>query len=110
LKNYIRTVYKKVDQNSFSVNARCNGGEGDALEDMLPLVDKKEVTCFLDADLLTGDIQRLLTQREKEIFHLSLEGLSIREIGRRLGISHAMIIKIEKRIRNKCKALKEEII
>ena len=44
-----------------------------------------------------------LTSREKEVFHLALEGLTTREIGRRLGVSHVMVVKLQKKIRGKCR-------
>jgi len=43
-----------------------------------------------------------LTKREKEVFNLGLEGLTTREIGGRLGISHVMVVKLKGKIRDKC--------
>ncbi|MFN4227373.1 MAG: sigma-70 family RNA polymerase sigma factor [Candidatus Ratteibacteria bacterium] len=45
----------------------------------------------------------LLTKREKEVFCFSLEGLTIREIGKKLGISHVRVVKLQRRIREKLK-------
>ena len=41
---------------------------------------------------------------------LTLKELTTREIGSRFGISHAMVVKIEKRIRTKCKMIRDEIV
>jgi RNA polymerase sigma factor (sigma-70 family) len=49
-----------------------------------------------------------LDEREKEIVRLSAEGLTVREIGSRLGISHVMVVKMRKKIRIKCRALAAE--
>lgn len=109
LKNYIRKTYKKVDRNSFSMNALRGEGANYTLEDILPFVDKRDILGSLSTDLLIEEIRNVLTHREKEIFSLALSGLSKREIGRRFGISHVMVIKIEKGIKEKCKILKEDI-
>ena len=109
LKNYIRKTYKKVDRNSFSINAVYRKEKDYTLEDILSFTDKRDMFSSLNADLLTKEIEKILTQREKEILFLVLSGLSKREIGKRFDISHVMVIKIEKRIKEKCKILKEDI-
>ena len=47
-----------------------------------------------------------LTRKEKEIVFFYLQGWTTREIGERLGISHVSIVKLEEKIREKCKKLK----
>jgi RNA polymerase sigma factor (sigma-70 family) len=42
-----------------------------------------------------------LTIREKEVFNLWLDGCTVREIGKRLRISHVRVVKIENNIRRK---------
>lgn len=44
-----------------------------------------------------------LTAREKDVFNLAFEGLTTREIGGRLGISHVRVIKLRKSIAEKCR-------
>ena len=106
LKNYIRKTYKKVDRNSFSMDAVRDNCP---LENILPFVDRREVSSFLDTELLTGEVRERLTNRERGILSLALDGLSKREIGRRFGISHVMVIKIEKGIKEKCRVLKDNV-
>ena len=47
----------------------------------------------------------MLTDRERYVFGLYLQGLTTREIGNRLNVSHVMVVKIEKRISEKCRHL-----
>jgi len=44
-----------------------------------------------------------LSKREKEVLLLCSKDLTTREIGRILGISHVMVIKLRSRIKNKCR-------
>jgi len=56
----------------------------------------------LDTKFLIEKIQNNgLTIREKEVFSLCLSGLTVREIGSKLGISHVMVVKIKKGMRKK---------
>jgi RNA polymerase sigma factor (sigma-70 family) len=50
-----------------------------------------------------------LNEREKVVFRLYLDGLTTRDIGTRLGISHVMVVKIKKKIKEKCYDLKGEL-
>ena len=51
-----------------------------------------------------------LNEREKNILSLYLKGLTTREIGRTLGVSHVMVIKVEKRIIEKFEETKEKTV
>jgi DNA-binding CsgD family transcriptional regulator len=46
-----------------------------------------------------------LTGNEIAVLSLSLDGLTVREIGDRLGVSHVQAVKHRKNIRNKCVAV-----
>ena len=50
-----------------------------------------------------------MTRKEKEIVFFYLQGWTTREIGERLGISHVSIVKLEGKIREKCKKLKNSV-
>ena len=100
LKNYIRKIRDK--SNLVSLNSMTEE-DGSNLEEILCLENQKSCLVDLENKILIQEIQNNgLTQREKEIFFLSLEGLTTREIGKKLGISHVMVIKIKK---NLCKKL-----
>ncbi|MGA2775262.1 MAG: sigma-70 family RNA polymerase sigma factor [Candidatus Omnitrophota bacterium] len=43
-----------------------------------------------------------LTIREKQVFNFALKGLTVREIGGRLGISHVRVVKLRRSIAEKC--------
>lgn len=72
--------------------------DGNTLEDILP--DTREsLDKFIDRDLTIEDIKNnCFTKREKEIFSLLLNGLTVREAGKELGISHVMVVKVKNRI------------
>jgi RNA polymerase sigma factor (sigma-70 family) len=53
-----------------------------------------------------GTVLRKLDEREQEVLRLLMEGLTVREIGDRLGISHVMVVKLWRRMRDKCRALR----
>ncbi len=109
LKNHIRKIYKKIDHNSLSLNNALND-EGSSFENILSCPKNGQRLDDIESSLLAENIYKFLTHREREIFSLSLKDLSTREIGKKLRISHVMVIKIRKGIRNKCQPLMEEII
>lgn len=107
LKNHIRKVQDKT--NLVSINAIVDGESMD-LEETLCL--RNSESCFDDLEnkILIEQIQNNgLTEREKEVFCLCLEGLTTREIGKHLGISHVSIVKARKNLRKKLKFLKESL-
>lgn len=107
LKNYLRKTQDKARM--VSINA-LSVEEGTTLEEVLTQ-DTPE-PCFdrLDDKILSERIQGFnLTSREKEILSLCLDGLTVREIGGRLGISHVRVVKLRNKIRIKCQSLKGEI-
>ena len=106
LRNYLRTV---LDQVPFvSLNAPL-GEEGVSLEDYLPFEDTnyfEYITSKVDMDTLE---EKHLTTRERETLHLFVEGMSMREIGSKLGISHMMVWKIRNRIKDKYEKFTGEV-
>jgi RNA polymerase sigma factor (sigma-70 family) len=102
LKNYIRTHKDKI--RPFSLDAHFEGEEGQNRE---PLSIKDE-RCerffdYLNDKLLAEVIcNNGLTKKEKKLLPLFSEGLTTREIGRRVGISHVRVIKMRREISRKC--------
>ena len=103
LKNYIRKTMDKTATSSLNAIMDEDSTE---LENFLvfddPRFDEAIEKSFLEE---SPDIKSL-SPREKEVMRLSLEGMTVREIGKNIGISHVMVVKIKKSIRNKCKELK----
>ncbi len=104
LQNYLRKARKKVDLNSVSLNNFVDE-QDHTFEQVLSL----PVQQFdpLAVSLLAEEVKSRLTEREQKVFSLFLEGFTIREIGRRLGVSHVMVVKIENKIRLKCQEMEE---
>lgn len=106
LKNHIRKIYKKIDRNTISLCSFVND-ENEDFQDIFLKESANEIN-FSEINLLLEKIYGLLNNREKEILSLSLDDLGPREIGRRLGISHVMVIKVKQKIKEKCLKFKEE--
>jgi len=103
LKNYIRKNRDKACLLSLENNLNAEN-EAPNLDDILPLEDRHSCFELVNAKLLTEKINNNgLTPREKEVFLLALEGLTTREIGARLGISHVRVVKLRAKIKDKCK-------
>jgi RNA polymerase sigma factor (sigma-70 family) len=98
LRNYLR----KNQENAIFLSLGSPIGEdGVRPEDFLSLQDSSFVE-KMESDLqleLAG--QTCFTDRERTILALFMEGMSMREIGNRLGISHVMVLKIRNRIKEK---------
>jgi DNA-binding NarL/FixJ family response regulator len=75
------------------------------LEDVLTADESYKSTylAYLNDKFLTETIlNNGLTPKEKKILYFYAQGLTTREIGRRLGVSHVSVVKSTKRIREKC--------
>lgn len=98
LKNYIRKAMDRADIISLNGNI---GEDETTLEEIFALEDSRPrddlETRLLEDEVLSNG----LTEREKKIVLLSLEGFTVREIGQRLGISHVRVIKLKGRIKKK---------
>lgn len=98
LKNYIR----KTQDNAVLLSLTDPIGEdGRTIEESLPS-DEANLFEYLDGKLqLEMAEEKYLTGREKEVLSLLMEGMSMREVGSKLGISHVMVLKIRNRIKGK---------
>lgn len=102
LKNYIRTASDKAaftSLNEFPEN-------GDAsLEELVP-DNSQNIERDVDEKLLRESAEENLDRRERAVLELSYNGLTVREIGERLNISHVMVVKIRSRLKNKIRFFK----
>ncbi|MFA5157375.1 MAG: sigma-70 family RNA polymerase sigma factor [Candidatus Omnitrophota bacterium] len=107
LKNYLRKARDKARLVSIDTLV---AEEGLNLDEMLAS-DRQLPACDdLDEEMLSERMEKLgLSGREKDILSLSMEGLTVREIGKRLGISHVMVIKLKAKIKSKCIRFREEV-
>jgi len=101
LKNYIRKINERP--NVISVNTALNTNDPATVEDILGE--------YWACDDCRGQLHnKFLAQsirdngfnfREKRLFAYFSQGLTTRDIGKRLGISHVSVVKMLKRIRSK---------
>lgn len=103
LKNYIRKAFKKMDASSVSLEEMVN--DDLRLEDIL---ESPKISELLEGELEIK-INNLLDERERQVLQFNLEGLTTRQIGERVGVSHVMVIKIGNRIKEKCKEFIAEL-
>ena len=102
LKNYIRTVQDKAPMVSLGCMVE---DEAARLEEIL---ESENIAAF---DYIDGKMQvealleSGLTERERTVLALSMEGMTTREIGQQLGISHVAVVKV----RNRLKARHEQL-
>jgi RNA polymerase sigma-70 factor (ECF subfamily) len=104
LKNYIRKIQDKTSL--VSVNAMISEG-GAQWQDLLPAQEESALEEVSDIDTLMEEVfKNKLSRKEKEIVFFYLQGWTTREIALRLGISHVSVVKLEAKIREKCKKSK----
>jgi RNA polymerase sigma factor (sigma-70 family) len=102
LKNFLRKNFKKTV--FLSLESTYNDEGGVVLADLI--ADNFSKPVYLDYlhDKLLAEVIRNngLLPREKKILSFYAQGLTTREIGRRLGISHVRVVKLTRLIRQKC--------
>ena len=54
--------------------------------------------------LTFGEVKGELSEKEKNVFSLLLEGYTVREVGYKLRVSHVRIVKLKQGIVKKCQA------
>ena len=107
LNNYIRKVHDKTS--SMSMNMSISE-ESVGSEDVLSLENEASADKERDIDSLMEKVfKEELDRKEKEVVFFYLQGWTTRKIAERLGISHVSIVKLEGKIREKCKKLKDSI-
>lgn len=103
LKNHLRGL----DDNAFFARLDEQVSEdGDTLGELIPVEDDGGYEAAETRELL----ERCdLTEREKEILHLYADGLTVREVGEAVGISHVSVLKTIERIKEKAKKLIQHV-
>jgi len=109
LKNYIRVICKKTDLCSLSLEG-LNDESGGLTQDKICAKGGDDQFNFIMMDILVEDILVCLSERERKVFLLTLDQLTVREIAEHIGVSHVMVVKIEKKIREKCENIKNEVL
>ena len=102
LKNYIRKTRDSAVLLSLSSIPEEDGArlEETLVAKALASYDEVEGSLEIEAMAEGG-----ITQREKDVLSFSLEGMTTREIGKKLGISHVSVVKIRNRIKEKYERL-----
>ena len=104
LRNYLRKA--KIPKKGWFVSLdEPIDEEGHILEEIIP--DPSPLLSeSIERKMIVEEIMEKnnLTEREKEILGLSAEGFTVREIGRRLNISHPRVVKIRNKIRERLSA------
>jgi len=103
LKNYIRKINER--SNIISIDAALSTNEGASVEDVLgkywATVDCREQ---LHSKFLAQSIQNNgFNPKEKRLLGYFSQGLTTRDIGKRMGISHVSVVKLTQKIRVKAK-------
>jgi len=109
LKNYLRKVRPKLKLVSLELLIKEDENET-SVEDILLLEEKnpKSEIDYLSDKLLVELIRNNgFTKREKDILSFYADGLTTREMGKRLGLSHVRVIKLMARIKEKCRKYKD---
>ena len=102
LKNYIRKVNERP--NVISLDMAVGDEEDVSLEEILYLKFGIQEDCrkFLHTKFLVEDIQNNgFNPKEKRILMFLKDGLTTRDIGKRIGLSHVSVVKAVKKIREK---------
>ncbi|MDD2353186.1 MAG: sigma-70 family RNA polymerase sigma factor [Candidatus Caldatribacteriota bacterium] len=101
LRKYVRSESKKSDYNQY-YNLPKQGNESGKDNQF----DYHNHTTYdMDEYLYYDDFKKELSYKERALLNLKLKGLSSREIGKELGISHTMVLKMRKKMVEKYKSL-----
>jgi len=86
------------------------GEDGTKLEDILT-IDGMATFDYLESKIdVEAQEKKYFTDREKRILSLIMEGMSMREVGAKLGISHVMVLKIRNKIKEKYLQINNETL
>ncbi len=104
LKNYVRTSRDKI--NPVRIDASPSGEGGSILDSLYSrgFDSSRDMIDGLHSRMLADTIRNNgLTEKEKDVVSLFAEGLTTRQIGARIGLSHVGVIKMRRVIADKCR-------
>jgi RNA polymerase sigma factor (sigma-70 family) len=109
LKNHLRKVKDKNRMISLDELVAAGGENGD-LREFLSFESGGTFLADLHSRMLAEKIMNNgFTAREKMLLSFFAEGLTVRQIGQRLGVSHVAVIKARDKIREKCRVYLDKI-
>jgi RNA polymerase sigma factor (sigma-70 family) len=103
LKNYLRKTLDKAKLVSLQGLLESGGG---SLEELFGYEDNHIEESANEASITDGAESKKLTVRERKVLKMSMDGLTTREIGSKLGISHVMVLKLRKNIKRRFEGFK----
>jgi RNA polymerase sigma factor (sigma-70 family) len=106
LKNYIRKVQDKAPV--VSLNSMVDE-ELTRLEEILEAEDVAPFDYVHGKMQVEALLESGLTQRERDVLALSMEGMTTREVGGKLGISHVAVVKVRNRLKARYEQLNGEV-
>jgi RNA polymerase sigma factor (sigma-70 family) len=102
LKNYIRKTQDSVALVSLSAMMDEESGR---LEELME-ADEMVAIDYVDGKMqVEALLEEGLSERERDVLAFSMEGMTTREIGEKLGISHVAVVKVRNRIRERWERL-----
>lgn len=103
LRNYVRTM---ADKATFVRLDHGTADEEPGLGDIIAAADE-HISDMIDAKAILDLANKEgLSDKESAVLSLCMDGLTMREIGQRIGASHVMVIKIKRRLRDKLSFLR----
>jgi RNA polymerase sigma factor (sigma-70 family) len=100
LKNYIRKNLKTITEYPNKVYPDCKALSQE-IKDETKLINKYSNNYILDEYLYFDEFSKELSIKEKVLLDFRMKGLTDREIAKELGISHTMVSKMRRKIRQK---------
>ncbi|MEI6862893.1 MAG: sigma-70 family RNA polymerase sigma factor [Candidatus Omnitrophota bacterium] len=96
LKNYIRKTMDKAKL--ISLQKLTEDGDS-TLESFIGYEDRRIEDNLENVSISESEAVKRMNCRERAVLKLSMNGMTVREIGKKLGISHVMVVKIRKNMR-----------
>lgn len=101
LKNYIRKAQGSATV--VSLNSMIDE-ESARLEELIE-ADEVAAIDYVDGKMQVESLAEGMSERERDVLAFSMEGMTTREIGEMLGVSHVAVVKVRNRIRERWERL-----